>query len=284
MDIFACCKTLLHPPSEMSFEQYDSTWEKGGSKVHYVVFNSYPGYVSLVPETPAATKKYLMTKEDRPAAVASMKCFQKDENNPNNTYFIDGMNQLASVADSFSMHDVIQYLDEDMSDMIMRLTLKVNMQDVFATNTKSPKLDISTRMPDTRRPVCLSKCLIDKRMMEKLCMVNMVHNMIALKKIRNFDYVPAQEYNLSDHVGKFYSKWDEKKNVWMIQELYAEDKKLSKKRKLAAVQHTPVLECINIFSRKYTDLPLDSFDQVAVSTKSHARVKVGNKFIQRKGK
>ena len=121
-------------------------------------------------------------------------------------------------------------------------------------------------------------------MMEKLCMVNMVHNMIALKKIRNFDYVPAQEYNLNDHVGKFYSKWDEKKNVWMIQELYAEDKKLSKKRKLAAVQHTPVLECINIFSRKYTDLSLDSFDQVAVSTKSHARVKVGNKFIQRKGK
>jgi len=246
LDIFDCAHKLLEP-SDIDFEKYESTWEEGGERVTDVIFNSYPPYVKFIPDTPKM----------KPTSEAS--------------YFCEGLNAMHDISEAFSLLD-LTYGDE-MFETSLKLTVKVNLENVFIRSAKTRNVDVKSKFMVTLPP-CMNACLIGKREAEALHHVYLMNTLESNKKLADFKYVPSNNYNLSDYVGIYYTQLNEERNEYLICDLFpvsASDdtgKKVSKKGWEESIH--PKLEVIQFFTHKY------ELGENTLAKASKARVKLGN--------
>jgi len=246
LDIFDCAHKLLEP-SDIEFSKYESIWEEGGERVNDVLFNSYPPYVKFIPETP------------------------KSKPTSDSEYFCEGLNAMHDIAESFSLLDLTY--GEEMFETTLKLSMKVNLENVFIRSVKTRNVDVKSKFMVTIPP-CLNACLIGKREAEILHHVYLINTLESNKKLLDFKYVPSDDYNLSDYVGIYYTQLNVERNEWLIVDLFpasASDdsgKKVNKKSWEESIH--PKLEVIQFFTHKY------ELEETAPPKTSKARVKLGN--------
>jgi hypothetical protein len=294
VDIFTCCRYLMEPPEErnpetgeektVSFEKYNRMWDRGGEKVQSTIFHSYQDYVPFIPETPGAVKK-LLTKNPADRSEADVKAAERSmtDYKDSGDYFYKGLAAMSEIANAFSDLDSIPFQEfaaQGALQQCLRLRLKVSLEDIRIRAIRKRRIDVKTRFPAVKNTNCFAACGIDTRRAEMMHMLNVMHNLDVAKKLKDMNHEMNPHYELSEHIGRYLSLHDAKKNQWVIMDMYPErpDEPMSKKKKMPKMH--PKLEAIAMFSHEYSS----GNNQEALS-KTTAKVKLASgKFVGRRRK
>lgn len=266
MNIFACCRTLLQPPETMNprtnqyetitFSKYEETWHMGGEKVLNTLFNSYQNFVHYIPETPAPVKTWL--EDANETTWADAKQSMRDISSSGN-YFYRGLDTMAHLADAFSLTDRLNHAADDSADDLIKRIFKVELQDVVSRNSQNPQIDVKSHLTTYRRPPCLMRCNVQKADEEKFRWVAMMRYAEAQRQIEDFTYQPNPYYDLTKHIGLYWTRSEFEPDKWLQLDMFAEEKRLKKSRKRMAEDAepetkedkiTPKMECIKLFSHR----------------------------------
>ena len=290
MDIFACSKFLLEPPSEfntvsqeqetVSFEKYEDVWNLGGERINNIVFNSFPEYLPWSPQPDPILRKAAEQKRKGKLEITDqIKSFCKEIRDEDGgcSYFTRDMDTAVQILDGFSGLDAASYFPgEEMFDNFLQLNIKCNLQDIRVRSSKSRKIDIKSQELTNYKPSCLALCACSTTAeMEKLEYVNIMQCQEAQKKEQDYQYKVEEQYQLSNYIAKYYTLVNPALNQWMIMDLFPEimtsetGEKLSK-QKYAEKIH-PKLQTIQYFSHVY---PLEQ--QKPLTSKPRARIKLSS--------
>ena len=282
-DIFTCCRTLLEPPEDpeteetLTFDNYQRMWVRGGSRVFQVLHNSYPGYVRYIPELPKKVQRLLQKHHSTPNGLSEeekqKKCqwiyeslelphpgsalskdeavtFRRQKIQESTDYMVGGLSSLAELAETFSFCGGI-WTDELKLELLQR-TLRAELSDINVRADRKRKIDVKTREPQQKGVTALVKCNVNQHTREVFHAVRTMQRIESAKKLHNFNYQLNTEYDLSGHVGYYFSKLDDtNKNIYVKMDMFPEHKDKPETRKKSMPRTHPRLQCINLFSHTY---------------------------------
>lgn len=201
LSIFTCCQQLLVPRIE-SFDEYNRIWDRGGQRIDKIMFNSYPQYVRFT----AA----IDPEEKRPEDISP---------------FIDGVESLASIAESFSRLDLVDQRDFDHEDgqmftQSLRRLVKLQLEGDYVRAVHGPEIDIKHHEIPVGRPRAFAQCRIYSAEADKLHAVNMMEQFEHARKVKDVNNKAKldDKYSLSKHVDSYVTRLDETK--WTLLNIF----------------------------------------------------------------
>lgn len=280
LDLFGCCRQLLDVKKrkdnmsgelmDVSVEDYQQVWQRGGDRVEKVVYDSYRPYVYFIPKTPSEVEVVMKKQREGKetpgeAEVARAKASLQNMNQKG--FFTKGIKSLSQIADAFSERDCCP-MDKGtlvggyhVGKEILQQTLHYELNNIPIRCSQENHIEV-------KGPVChpkhkaLALSLVDRRQAEKLNYVSLMNRLDTQRKLKDFQHKTDPTYDLSQHVGKYVSLVDEKKNQWAIMDIFDEYHvqnqdvaskvgKKTKRNKTGLATTHPKLETIRIFGYNY---------------------------------